>query len=112
MRKAAARRDSHSPKPQAAMPKYGMKKLQDEKKQNAVIKRPVRRGGEPEVQIYAPSPRAGQWDDDEEETKEGVFNDCNFNVSPSKVPPSQRRNIPEQTAAQDDDSDEIDLNAS
>lgn len=42
--KAAARRDSHSPKPQAAMPKYGLKKPNDEKKQNTVIKRPVRRG--------------------------------------------------------------------
>ena len=42
--KAAARRDSHSPKPQAAMPKYGLKKQNDEKKQNMVIKRPVRRG--------------------------------------------------------------------
>ena len=42
--KAAARRDSQSPKPQAAMPKYGLKKPNDEKKQNTVIKRPVRRG--------------------------------------------------------------------
>ena len=58
-----------------------------------MIKRPVRRAGgagtpmmQPDIQIYAPSPRQGGNDDEEmeeeEESKEGIYNDCNFNISP------------------------------
>ena len=35
--------------------------------------------------MYAPSPRHDD-DFEEEESKEGIYNDCNFNISPSKVP--------------------------
>ena len=41
---------------------------------------------QPDIQIYAPSPRQGGNDDEEmeeeEESKEGIYNDCNFNISP------------------------------
>ena len=38
------------------------------------------------MQVYAPSPRVM---DDEEESKDepaGMFNECDFNISPSRVP--------------------------
>ena len=43
--KNAARRDSASPKPETKMPKYGLKKPKDEKNENKIIKRAVRKGG-------------------------------------------------------------------
>ena len=99
MRKAEneqRRRDgSKSPTPQTQMPKYGLKKPQDEKKQNAVIKRPVRNKNNftPEAEIFAPKgmPHENQEDEIQDFSPDrGMVNNCDFNISPSKVPRAQK----------------------
>ena len=79
------------------MPRYGQKKPLDPKKSSQLIKRPVRKQGppvkssgfQPEVQIYTPDDNFEN--SDEEEENKGIMNDCNFNISPSRVPNSARR---------------------
>ena len=86
---------SKSPTPQTQMPKYGLKKPQDQKKQNAVIKRPVRNKNNftPEAEIFAPKgmPYENQKDEIQDFSPDrGMVNNCDFNISPSKVPRAQK----------------------
>ena len=44
---------------------------------------------DPDIQVYAPSRLAAEEAGFEEETKEqpaGILNECNFNISPARVP--------------------------
>lgn len=87
-----------------------------------MIKRPVRKaqgGGfesqADDVQIYEPR-RPSTIDvtnEDEEEKNEMVINDCDFNISPSRVPPSDKKSfLPRNDDASDLAEDGINLNAS
>ena len=61
-----------------------------------MIKRPVRKGDgagfQPDIQVHRPSGIVNDFNEqEEEETKGGFMNECNFNISPSRVPASQQR---------------------